>query len=198
MINIYNRYTQLHKESKSKIYFLGLNRHFATIKKYELVYVTFDVPYFHLSGFYHSTSFAKKLYFENRKDEKEYPRYIDKISPSSHYYTNIKIIEDNYNPELNNQVLLLKLGINSYDEITKYFKFDYVYYMETEKVYHSGHPFIKYKFYPDEKEKIAVKEITDQEIPINFNYGVFSEDFYNGLVNRRSLNKKLKEIKNIV
>lgn len=213
---IYNHYIHKHyfllhgatgsgqvSKYRSKVYFLGLNRDYVDCaKKYNLIYVNFSKPYSNLSGFYLKSAFSDRLMVKWVQDEKrEYPKYITNWGRSTVYFTNIKIIEDIQNPDLNGKVMLFKMNENLFRNLAGNFKFDNVYEIvgtlkPKENFSWNVSKFIEYNInFTD--EKIPVKNFTDQEIPIDFNYRVFSEEFYNSLVNRKSLNTKLKKLKTV-
>ena len=197
----YNRYITKNvvKTYHSKIFFLSLNRDFPDLtstsnvrrsystKKYNLLYVIFDNPFTHLNGYYNITDF----YIQHIKGKNEKSKYINSISDAPRYFTNIKIIKDYENPQLNGKVMLFKMSLKMYKDVVNNFKFDKIYDLVIRV-----DNFPKLRFSSSE-EQLNVKDISDTEIPINFNFRDFSEEFYKGLTNRISLNNKLKKIKSI-
>lgn len=200
MIEFYNKYINIRWKNQgyvSKIYFLDINRDYNSVKRHDWIYAQFNNPYSCHSGFYERTTFFDRVklhYLAQKEEDRVYPKYIQNLHSTPCYFANIKIIEDDINPELEGKVMLFKLSETMFKNILDNFQFDHVYKFTASTSSFAAN--VKYKFSPL-VEKIPVKTITDKEIPVNFSHRNFSEEFYNSLVNRKSLNDKLKKIKAI-
>jgi hypothetical protein len=121
-MEIYNHYIHTHlirtdSVYKSEIGFIKLK--YDSVLKYDLYFITFHHGKEHRfkDGVYKSSEILNNLYWENRKNPNFMNRYIEKLQPSTQYYSFVKVINDKQYPILNGQILILKYGKQIFDNL---------------------------------------------------------------------------------
>jgi len=120
MTESYNKYFSRHNtDYQSTIAFINTNN---TVLMKDLFFVEFKDNSKFKNNFYLSDENLRKMFLQIRTRNMQFQdAYIKNISYIKKYYSYVKIIEDEYNPQLEGKVLLMSYGVSIKNRIDLYF-----------------------------------------------------------------------------